>query len=184
MEVIKVTQTEWLGEATKIIQGGLHRSAYLIVENPVVGVYRKSQVDEEICNTLGYEVVETYNNGSTVVHGTGDILFGHFCPINNGWYDRFIAYFVNWLKSKGLNADFVSNDIVVDGYKVCGMCITRYGRIDYTAGFIGINTNLDHIKQICRKPMTKIPKGLSEYGITTEEVEQMFRDFCEGDDGE
>lgn len=184
MEVMKVTQTEWLDEATKIIQGGLHCSAYLIVENPVVGVYRKSQVDEEICNTLGYEVVETYNNGSTVVHSKGDILFGHFCPINNGWYNRFIAYFVNWLKSKGLNADFVSNDIVVDGYKVCGMCITRYGRIDYTAGFIGINTNIDHIKQICRKPMTKIPKGLSEYGITTEEVEQMFRDFCEGDDGE
>ena len=47
------------------------------------------------------------------------------------------------------------------------------------AGFIGINTNLDHIKAICRKPMKKVPKGLSEYGITTEEVEQWFLDFCE-----
>lgn len=181
MKAIKVTQKEWLGEATKIIQCGLHRTANLVVENPVVGVYRKSQVDEEVCNTLGYEVVETYNNASTVVHEKGDILFGHFCPVDNGWYHRFIEYFVNWLKSKGLNADFVSNDIVVDGYKVCGMAITRYGRIDYTAGFIGINTNLEHIKQICRKPMKKVPKGLSEYGITTEEIEQMFLDFCEQD---
>lgn len=178
MEALKVTQKEWLGEATKIIQGGLHRTAYLVVENPVVGVYRKSQVDEEICNTLGYEIVETYNNASTVVHCKGDILFGHFAEIENGWYNRFIDYFVNWLKSKGLNADFVSNDIVVDGYKVCGMAITRYGRIDYTAGFIGINTNIDHIKQICKKPMKKVPKGLSEFGITTAEVEQMFLDFC------
>lgn len=26
--------------------------------------------------------------------------------------------------------------------------------------------------------LKKVPKGLSEYGITTEEVEQMFLDFC------
>lgn len=181
MKTLKVTQTEWLGEATKYIQGGLHRTAYLVVENPVVGVYRKSQVDEEVCNTFGYEVVETYNNASTVVHSKGDILFGHFCSVNNGWYDRFVKYFVDWLKAKGLNAEYADNDILVDGYKVCGMCITRYGRIDYTAGFIGINTNLEHIKAICRKPMKKVPKGLWEYGITTKEVEQMFIDFCQGD---
>lgn len=178
MEVKKVTQTEWLGEATKYIQGGLHRTAYLVVDTPLVGVYRKTQTDEEICNALCYEIVETYNNASTVVHEKGDILFGHFGEIDNDWYNRFIAYFVEWLKAKGLNADFVSNDIVVDGYKVCGMAITRYGRIDYTAGFIGVNTNLENIKAICKKPMVKVPKGLSEYGITTEEVEQMFLDFC------
>lgn len=183
MEVLKVTQTEWLGEATKIIQGGFHKTAYLILDTPVVGVFRKSQVDGEICDNLGYEVVETYNNASTVVHNKGDLLFGHFAEIENGWYDRFVDYFVNWLKSKGLNAEYTSNDVLVDGYKVCGMAITRYGRIDYTAGFIDINTNVDHIKAICRKPMNKVPKGLSEYGITTEEVERMFLDFCrqEGD---
>ena len=182
MEALKVTQTEWISEATKIIQGGLHRTAYLVVDTPIVGVYRKSQVDEEICDTLGYEIVETYNNASTVVHKKGDILFGHFAQPENGWYNRFIDYFVNWLKSKGLNAEFTDNDILVDGYKVCGMAITRYGRIDYTAGFIDIDTNLDHIKAICKKPMVKVPKGLGEYGITTEEVEQMFLEFCEQDE--
>lgn len=29
--------------------------------------------------------------------------------------------------------------------------------------------------------LNKVPKGLSEYGITTEEVEQMFLDFCNQD---
>jgi hypothetical protein len=181
MEILKVTQANWLDEATRYIQGGLHKTAYLVVDTPIVGVYRKTQTDEEICNALGYEVVETYNNASTVVHEKGDILFGHFGEIENGWYNRFIEYFVKWLKSKGLNADFVSNDIVVDGYKVCGMCVTRYGRIDYTAGFIGVNTNLDHIKAICKKPMQKVPKGLSEYGITSAEIEEMFLAFCEQD---
>jgi hypothetical protein len=48
--------------------------------------------------------------------------------------------------------------------------ITRYGRIDFSSAALSINIDLDHIKAICRKSMNKVPKGLSEYGITTEEV--------------
>ena len=179
MEVLKVTQKEGLKEATSYIQGGLHRIAYVVVDSPVVIVHRAYQVDEEVCKTLGYDIAESYNNAGTIVSNVGDVLIAHFAEPENGWYNRFIAYFLDWLKGKGLNAEYVSNDIVVDGYKVCGMCITRYGRIDYTGGIISMNVNLDHIKQICRKPMNKVPKGLSEYGITTEEIEQMFLAFCE-----
>ena len=181
MKIVKVTQKEWIGEATKYIQNGLHKIAYVVVDSPVVIVHRKTQVDETVCNALGYEIVESYNNAGTIVSNAGDVLIGHFYHPNNGWYDRFIAHFIEWLKSKGLNAEFVSNDILVNGHKVCGMCVTRYGGIDYTGGIISINVNLDHIKQICRKPMKKVPKGLLEYGITTDEVVQMFLDFCESD---
>lgn len=181
MEVLKVNQTEWLNEATKYIQGGLHRISYVVVDSPVAIVHRKTQVDEDVCDALGYDIVESYNNAGTIVSNDGDILIGHFAQPDNGWYDRFIAYFIDWLKAKGLNAEFAKNDILVDGYKVCGMCITRYGRIDYTGGIISLNTNLDHIKAICKKPMKKVPKGLSEYGITTEEIEEMFLAFCEQD---
>ena len=182
MEIKKVTQTDWIGEATKYIQGGLHRIAYVVVERPVAIVHRAYQVDEAICESLGYEIVESYNNAGTIISNEGDVLIGHFAEPDNGWYDRFIAYFLDWLKAKGLNAIYESNDILVDGNKVCGMCITRYGRIDYTGGIISMNVNLDHIKAICRKPMKKVPKGLSDYGITSEEVEEMFLDFCEADE--
>lgn len=181
MEALKVTQKEWLNEATKYIQGGLHRIAYVVVDSPVVIVHRKSQVDEAKCAEMDYEIVESHNNAGTIVSNAGDVLIGHFAQPENGWNDRFIAYFLDWLKAKGFNAEYVSNDIVVDGYKVCGMCITRYGRIDYTGGIISVNCNLEHIKQICRKPMQKVPKGLREYGITTEEVEAMFLAFCDQD---
>ena len=183
MKALKVTQTNWLNEATSYIQSGLHRIAYVVVDSPVAIVHRTYQVDEEVCKALGYDIVESYNNAGTIVSNAGDVLIGHFYHPENGWYDRFIAYFLDWLKAKGLNAVYESNDILVDNHKVCGMCITRYGRIDYTGGIISVNCNLEHIKQICRKPMKKVPKGLSEYGITTEEIEQMFLDFCEGDDG-
>ena len=184
MEIKKITQADWLPEVTKCIQGGIHKVLYGTTDAPVIIVHRRTQVNAEMCEDMGYTVLESYNNGGTIVSNAGDVLIGHFAEPDNGWRDRFIAYFIEWLKSKGLNAEFVSNDIVVDGYKVCGMCITRYGRIDYTGGIISMNVNLDHIKAICRKPMKKVPKGLSDYGITSEEVEQMFLAFCQYDEAQ
>lgn len=182
MEYYKVKQPNTVSEIKKNIECGYHTGFHVLVENPVAFVHRERQVDKDICTAMGYEVYEAYYNGGTILGNKGDIAFAHFGEIENGWMMRFVAYFLDWLKGKGLNATYESNDILVDGYKVCGLCVTRYGRIDYTAGFIGINTNLDHIKAICKKPMTKIPKGLSDYGITTEEVEKMFLDFARGDD--
>ena len=181
MEIIKPTQSEWMPEVVRHIQGGIHKIGYVVIERPVAIVHRASQVDEEVCNELGYEIVESYNNGGTILANQGDIIFSHLAEPENGWLNRFAVYFVDWLRAKGLNATYEDNDILVDGYKVCGLCITRYGRIDFSSCFIGINTNLDHIKAICRKPMNKVPKGLSEYGITSEEVEAMFLAFCEED---
>jgi lipoate-protein ligase A len=87
-------------------------------------------------------------------------------------------YLIDRYKEKGLNATDEGNDVLIDGYKISGLSATPYGHIQYATIHIGVNTNLDYIKQICRKPMKKVPKGLSECGITTEEVEQMFLDFC------
>ena len=179
MEIKRITEKEWLPDVTQKILSGSHGILYGAVDSPFAIVYGKTQVDEETCKELGYTIVESYNNGGTILANKGDVLIGHFYYPDNGWYLKFAEHLVNWLKDKGLNADFVSNDVVVDGYKVCGLCVTRYGRIDYTGGIISMNVNLDHIKAICRKPMVKVPKGLSEYGITTEEVEEMFLKFCE-----
>lgn len=179
MENFKVSQTELFAEIEKCIKGGVHETFHLVVQTPVVFCFQNRFVDEEICTELGYDVLEGQYNGGVIVSNKGDVGVLHFGEVENGWRNRFTSYFVDWLKAKGLNAEYLDNDILVDGYKVCGTCITRYGRIDYSCGLIGINTNLDHIKAICRKPMNKVPKGLSEYGITTEEVEAMFLAFCE-----
>ena len=183
MEIIKPTQNEWMPEVVRHIQGGIHKIGYVVIERPVAIVHRATQVDEAVCKEIGYEIVESYNNGGTILANKGDIIFSHLDAPENGWLFRFADYFVGWLKGKGLNAERVKNDILADGYKVCGLCITRYGRIDFSSAILGINTNLDHIKAICKKPMQKVPKGLSEYGVTTEEVEQMFLDFCAQDGG-
>ena len=178
MEIIKPTQAEWLNEVKKHIEGGIHKIGYVVIEKPVTIVHRAHQVDEDVCKELGYDIAESFNNGGTILANKGDIICSHLDKPDNGWIDRFVAYFLEWLKAKGLNAVYQNNDILIDGYKVCGTCVTRYGRIDFSSAILTIDTNLDHIKAICKKPMKKVPKGLSEYGITTEEVEAMFLEFC------
>ena len=179
MKPIKLTNAQWIDTVKGYIQAGTHCIAYGIQDSHVALTHRKTQVDADTCEKLGYAVYESFNNGGTILTEPGDVELGHWGALDNNWRDRFIAYFIGWLRDRGLGAVYEDNDVLVDGYKVCGVCITRYGRIDYTGIHIGINTNLDHIKAICKKPMVKVPKGLSEYGITTEEVEQMFLDFCD-----
>lgn len=178
MQIIKVLHKNWLKTVESYIRGGVYCIAYGVIESPVAIVHMSRQVDGEICAGLGYEVYESFNNCGTILCNEGDVVVGHFYKPDNGWLGKFCTSLVEWLRGKGLNATIDGNDILVDGFKVCGTCITRYGRIDYTGAFIGIHTNLDHIKAICRKPMKKVPKGLSEYGITTEEVEQWWIEFC------
>lgn len=179
MEILKVTEQNMLYEIKRSIEWCIHRILYILPETPITYVYNEKQVDKEICDKLGYTIYPAFYNGGTILNNKGDLVFGHFSDPENGWIFGFIDYFVNWLKAKGLNAEYVDNDVLVDGHKVCGICITRHGRIDFTCCFICLNVNLDHIKAICKKPMRKVPKGLSEYGITTAEVEKMFLEFCE-----
>lgn len=178
MDIIKVTELNLQEEIKKSIECGLHRILYVVVGSPTVGVHKPRQVDADVCDDLGYNICEAYYNGGTLVANKGDIGFAHFGEVKNEWMTLFVNDFTNWLRDKGLNAEFVGNDILIDDYKVCGTGITRYGRIDFSAAFVSINPNLEHIKAICKKPMVKVPKGLSEYGISTKEVEEWFLGFC------
>lgn len=152
---------------------GIHHNGIILVPNAGV-------VDEQLCHDMGYKVYETFDPaGGSIVANAGDINVCNFGYRHNNFLQEFGNNFTKWLQSKGLNAEFIKNDILIDDYKICGTCITNYNDIDYTAIHIGINTNLEDIKKICRKPMKKIPKGLSEFGITTEEVKNWIIDFTE-----
>lgn len=183
MEIIELTNSQWLREIHKIIMSQKHCIAWGIQDTSVVLIPHRGAVDEQLCYDMGYMVYEAFNlSGGVILTNEGDFEIGHFGKIDNKWVNQFGESLAEWLKSKGLNAEYKDNDVLVDNYKVCGTCVTRYGSIDYTGGHIGINTKLEDIKKICTKPMNKVPKGLSEFGITTEEVKEWFLDFCKKDE--
>lgn len=181
MEIIELKNSQWLEEVHRIIMSQKPCIAWGIQDTGVVLVSQKKAVDEKLCHDMGYMVYESFNIGGVILTENGDFEIGHFDRPHNGWVKRCAQSLTEWLLSKGFLAEYKDNDVLVDGFKVCGTCVTRYGGIDYTGIHVGINTKLDNIKKICTKPMEKIPKGLSEFGITTKEVKEWFLDFCESE---
>lgn len=179
MEIKKVKSNEAMAIIQDFIENKKCGVAYCIHDEKSVFINSPDTINEDVCIEHGYAILDTKHTGGVVVVSEGDVSIVHFGGIGDGWMHRFADYLIDEYKARGLNATYEDNDVLVDGYKISGLSATPYGHIQYSTIHIGINTNLDHIKAICRKPMKKVPKGLSEYGITTEEVEQMFLEFCE-----
>ena len=180
MEITKFECQDAVKTINEFISYKKHGFAYCTHDKKSVLIAQADAVDRELCSELGYNIMETMHTGGVVVVSEGDVSVIHFGHIGNRVMLDFAEYLVEQYKNRGLNATFDGNDVLIDGYKISGLSATPYGHIQYSTIHIGVNTNLDDIKAICTKPMVKVPKGLCEYGFTTEEVEQMFLEFCEG----
>lgn len=183
MEFLKVQSKDAVATIQDFITNRKHGTAYCVHDEKLVFIREPNTINEDVCIEEGYTVLDTKHTGGVVVVSKGDMSVVHFGEIGNKYLEDFAMYLIERYKERGLNATYEDNDVLIDGYKISGLSSTPYGHIQYSTIHVGINTNLDHIKQICRKPMKKVPKGLSEYGITSEEVEQMFLEFCREQEG-
>lgn len=165
----------------KLIANRANEPAWCIQDRKVVLVPHANAVDETICEKLGYEIMEAFYVGGVIVVNEGDVAIAHFGKVDNDFCEKFKEWLASWLQEKGLDATVDGNDVLVDGFKVCGTVKTRKGAITYTAAHISVNVNLDDIKVICTKPMKKTPIGLGEYGVTSEEIKDAFIAFCSED---
>lgn len=120
-----------------------------------------------------HNIFELGQSGGTIVSSKGDIEMAFFKY--DGWNQAqtWLNLIAEYLKSRGLNITVIGNDIIADDkYKVGAYGSLHLGNKKiFSTIQISINADADLINDICLKPMVKIPKGLSEYGITTEEME-------------
>lgn len=150
---------------------------YCIMSSPIVLTPHRSCVNLEECAMRNYDTAEGLYNGGVLVSAAGDLLFIHCGKHDDGVIKLFCESLSQWLRSLGLNSVISGNDVLVDDYKVCGTTITRHGYIDFGGAFVAMSVNLDDIRALCKKPMVKTPRGLSEYGITTDELQKWFEYF-------
>lgn len=185
MKFIKTTQENATEEMRNILDNKIKGLALInyatapMVEKPAHGF-----LDEQLCNDMGYTIVDFRHTGGVIVSEAGDIQFAHFGDANNGFREKFANGMVEWLIKKGLEAEYTGNDILVYGKKVCGIGVTCYfnNNFEHTGIHVSINVNLENIKKICMKPMEKVPAGLGQYGITAQDVCDFFMDLCENCD--
>ena len=138
-----------------------------------------AKIDEAI--KRGYRIQNVPMKGGGIVMSGGDIAFGFMTTkIGENYRKIVLGHIANKLKEKGLNAECNNNDVTVDGYKVVG-----YAQSDLSnqhpylcvAIAVSMNVNLDDIKAICTKDMKKIPGSLSDYGITREDMVEIFNEI-------
>lgn len=179
--IVKVPSKDAVTTIQDFIVNQKHGFAYCVHDEKLCFVASADAVNEDACAEYGYRVIDTKHTGGAVVVNKGDMSVIYFGNVGNRVMLDFADYLIEQYKKRGLNAEYADNDVLIDGYKISGLSATKYGNIQYSTIHIGVHTDVEQIRKICRKPMKKIPKGLSEYGITTEEIEQMFLDFCEQD---
>lgn len=127
--------------------------------------------------------ISAYNadyNGGSVVMFVGDL---NIIELKKGFSDigeRVIGRVKEYLSQKGIETSRSGNDLVyivndyennkITQYKVASFGSLWIGERMETVVHVSINVDVDLIRKICLKPMKKVPKGLSDFGITAEEV--------------
>ena len=127
----------------------------------------------DYCQKYNIDCVDIGRRGGAFVVNKGDIGIGIVVKtLDNSKALDIEEKFVQYLKEKGFNVTQDSNDVLIDGYKVFAWASHYYQ--EYDALFITVHftmsVNIELIKQICTKPMTKVPKGLPDFGLTREDI--------------
>ena len=150
---------------------------YCIYDSPVVFRSLSNDVNVEYCK--GKTIINTGNMGGTIVSSKGD--FGIAILKFNGWNvgEDAMLFLLDKLKGKIPSLSFKSNDLLAeDVFKLASYASINVGDgFIYTIIEISIDPNIEDINNICSKQTNKVPRGLSYYGVTANDIEKIFADF-------
>lgn len=175
MEIIEMNAHNVIDGFNEVIKNRKQCFVYGVPDGNYVFTGTTNSCNCEYCEKNNVKILPIPNEGGVIVVNKGDVEIAIFK--DNG-YDicrKYMKILFNELKTKIPNISLEGNDMMIDGkYKCIGSSsrnlshpLTPYV---YTAIHISLDVDLELIKHICQKEMKKIPKGLSEYGFTTEEV--------------
>ncbi len=171
------TLREWCEKLDSMLADGQDHLCFTCAVQTEVGYSgRAEDINLDYCTEHNIPVYNQNRKGGTIVCSPGNVGLGIIYTTEEYrefLFVRLMREFADWLNDRGLSVEYTKNDILVDGYKVasgCGFNLPPDFKRTYEGAQISINQDVELIRNICTKPMVKIPKGLSEYGITTNEV--------------
>lgn len=173
--MINLNAQQFMQVLPEIIQKGgaiMHRP-----KTPLVHLGLENDIDEEYCKENNIPIFRVQRSGGAIVSNINDFEF----VIVNKETDTnkmppLFNKLVHLLVSKNVNVKIENNDLLAEGYKVASWSYRTVPGGIYTAMHISMSVNLKSIKNICKKEMHKVPKGLNDFGITNEEVERLVEE--------
>lgn len=115
--------------------------------------------DTDIINTLNLPIIHSQHQGGTLVLFNGDIAFTWISDDNK--LPEILTDVYLYLIKQGILVIVDNNDICFADRKLFGTMSYQMedGRW-YSGMFFSFTTNIGLIKQVCKKPMVKIPMGM------------------------
>ena len=182
MEIIELTAQNIIEGFNDVISNRKQCFVYGIPDDNYVFQGTTNLCDCDYCSKYNIKILPIPNEGGVIVLSKGDVEIGIFK--DSGWNlcDKFMQELCDRLKEKVPGIAKIDNDLMIDGkYKCAGSSSINLGDSRnpyiYTAAHISLNVDMELINHICLKEMKKIPKGLSDYGLTTQELVDMVIDI-------
>lgn len=180
MEIVQLTAQNIMEGFAEIISNKKECFVYGIPDNNYVFTGTTNMCNCEYCEEQGIRLLPIPNEGGVIVLSEGDVEIGIFKY--NGWNicEKYMRKLCEHLKERIPSIDYEGNDLIIDGKYKCAGSSSR--NLDYnspyiyTAVHISLSVDLNLIDHICQKEMKKIPKGLSDYGFTTEEIVEISKE--------
>ena len=175
MQEIKSTK-QFMQVLPSVIQNGgaiYHRPAH-----PLVHLGFEEDINENYCNENHIPIFRVQRKGGAIVSNIGDFDFVVVNIPTTKSFPMLFGKLIHLLINKGINATIEKNDLLCDGYKVASYSyrVLPNGFI-YTAIHLSMSVNMELIKNICKKEMKKVPKGLNDFGIYEEDILKIMEDL-------
>lgn len=149
-----------------------------IIDDTVVHYGEDGGFDETKTTELGIKCYNLKKKGGAMVTSPGDVVYCFTTKRECAHFDTELRKFLaTKLIERNIKTEQINNDLLANGKKCSGTMHQQIGKLHFYGGHISIGCNLDLIKEICTKEMVKIPCGLSDYGITTENVVRWLQEF-------
>lgn len=159
-------------ELTNLIATKTEDCIYCIHEQPLVFKSKQGEINQDYCNEHGINICQSFNMGGIIVANAGDVDMAILKE--EGWDvgEKVLAAVKEAFKDRIPNLSIDSNDLLSEGkYKIMSYAsINANNKLIYTCFHISFNPDIEAIKNICVKPMNKIPKGFNAFDITREEI--------------
>lgn len=138
---------------------------------PLVHLGLDNDINEDYCKENNIPIFRVQRSGGAIVSNIGDF---EFVVVNKTTDTKKVPplfeKLIHLLVSKNVHIKIEDNDILAEGYKVASYAYRKVDGGVYTAMHISMSINMESIKNICKKEMKKVPKGLNDFGITEEDI--------------
>lgn len=169
--IYKAITNQSAAAAAKNLMEGQSDGLVLLFSSELAVVYGYPQyIDVNACIRSGAFLYQAWHLGGAIVCFPGDLSI---MELKNGGSNlgcESISAVRDMLESRKIDALIDGNDLMVDGRKCGSWARTIDSGYTQIVVHFSINSDMQTIRELCTKPMVKIPGALSDYGITAEDI--------------